>query len=202
MLRIGITGGIASGKSVVAGLLRDMDFPVIDADRLAHQLTEPSQPAYREIVNEFGDSVLGAHSRIDRGKLSAIVFADGAKLQRLNAIVHPRVGEAITQQFDDWQCLESHSVAFVEAALIVEAGLHRKLDGLIVTWCRPEQQLDRLMARGITEAEARKRIASQMPVEEKLLHATERIDCSGSLQETQRQVEALAAKLRAQPSKA
>lgn len=202
MLRIGITGGIASGKSVVAGLLRDMDFPVIDADRLAHQLTEPGQPAYREIISEFGDSVLGAHGRIDRGKLSTIVFADGGKLQRLNAIVHPRVAEAITQQFDDWQCLESHSVAFVEAALIVEAGLHRKLDGLIVTWCRPEQQLERLKARGIAEAEARKRIASQMPVEEKLLHATERIDCSGSLQETQRQVEVLAAKLRGQPSKA
>jgi dephospho-CoA kinase len=201
MQRIGITGGIASGKSVIAATLRDLDFPVIDADSLAHQLIEPDQPAYAEVVREFGNSILDSAQHIDRAKLGAIVFAERAKLDRLNAIVHPRVDAAIAQQFYDWECLASFEAAFVEAALIIEAGLHRKLDGLIVAWCRPEQQLERLIARGLSEAEARKRIASQMPVDEKIRYATDRIDCSGSLDETRAQVEALAAELRRHPSK-
>lgn len=200
MQRIGITGGIASGKSVVASTLRDLDFPVIDADGLAHQLIEPGQPAFAEIVQEFGNGILDSAHHIDRSKLGAIVFADRAKLDRLNAIVHPRVDTAVAQQFYEWECLASFEAAFVEAALIIEAGLHRKLDGLIVAWCRPEQQLERLVARGFTEAEAQRRIASQMPVDEKLRYATERIDCSGTLDATRHQVEALAAKLRGETS--
>ena len=200
MQRIGITGGIASGKSVVASTLRDLDFPVIDADGLAHQLIEPGQPAFAEIVQEFGNGILDSAHHIDRSKLGAIVFADRAKLDRLNAIVHPRVDTAVAQQFYEWECLASFEAAFVEAALIIEAGLHRKLDGLIVAWCRPEQQLERLVARGFTEAEAQRRIASQMPVDEKRRYATERIDCSGTLDATRHQVEALAAKLRGETS--
>ena len=200
MLRLGITGGIASGKSVVASMLRAMGFHVIDADSVAHQLTEPGQPAYQEVLREFGPEVLGTDTRIDRAKLAAIVFGDRGKLDRLNAIVHPRVEEAAFQRFDEWECSGTQDAAFVEAALLVEAGFHTKLDGLVVAWCRPEQQLERLLARGLSEAEARRRIAAQMPVEEKLRLATEKIDCSGSLEETQRQVEALAAKLRHQPS--
>ena len=200
MLRLGITGGIASGKSVVSSLLRELQFHVLNADRLAHQLTEPGQPAYREVVQEFGPEILALDDHIDRAKLAAIVFADRAKLDRLNAIVHPRVQEATFRQFAEWQRAGTSDPVFVEAALLVEAAFHNSLDGLIVAWCKPEQQLERLIARGLTEAEARKRIASQMPVEEKLRYATERIDCSGSLDETRKQVEALAAKLRSQPS--
>jgi dephospho-CoA kinase len=205
MLRLGITGGIASGKSVVASMLRELQFHVLDADRLAHQLTEPGQPAYREVVQEFGSEILAANQkmgqRIDRAKLAAVVFPDRARLARLNAIVHPRVEEAIFQQFSEWQRSGAADAVFVEAALLVEAGYHKFLDGLIVAWCKPEQQLERLIARGLTESEARKRIASQMPVEEKLHYATERIDCSGSFDETREQVGTLAAKLRHQPSK-
>jgi len=200
MLRLGITGGIASGKSVVAGALRELGFHVIDADRLAHQLTEPGQGAYREVVEEFGTEILAPDHRIDRAKLAAIVFPDRAKLDRLNAIVHPRVEEATFKQFSEWEHSSTRDAVFVEAALLIEAGFHTSLDGLVVTWCKPEQQLERLMARGLSEAEARKRIASQMPIHEKLRFATERIDCSGSLDETRCQVEALAAKLRGQPS--
>jgi dephospho-CoA kinase len=200
MLRLGITGGIASGKSVVASMLRELQFHVLDADRLAHQLTEPGQRAYREVVQEFGTDILAPDQRIDRGKLAAIVFPDRGRLDRLNAIVHPRVQEATFEQFAEWERAGAGDAVFVEAALLVEAGFHKALDGLIVAWCKPEQQLQRLIARGLTEAEAGKRIASQMPVAEKLRFATERIDCSGSLDETREQVEALAAKLRHQPS--
>ncbi len=196
MLRLGLTGGVASGKSAVAAMLREMGFAVLDADSLAHRLIEPSQPAYAEVLQEFGQAVLAPDGRVDRAKLSAIVFADRARLDRLNAIVHPRVAEAVFRQFEEWQRGGTRDAAFVEAALLIESGIHKKLDGLVVAWCKPEQQLERLVARGLSEAEARRRIAAQLPVEEKLRLATEKIDCSGSLEETRRQVEALAAKLR------
>jgi dephospho-CoA kinase len=196
MLRLGLTGGIASGKSAVAAMLRDLGFSVLDADSLAHKLIEPGQPAYDEVLHEFGPSIANAGGRIDRAKLAAIVFGDRAKLDRLNAIVHPRVAEVISHQFEEWQRQGTRDVAFVEAALIVEAGIHKTLDGLVVAWCEPEQQFERLRARGLSEAEARRRIAAQLPVEEKLRFATEKIDCSGSLERTHRQVEAFAARLR------
>ena len=190
MLRLGLTGGIASGKSAVAAILREMGFAVLDADSLAHTLIEPGQSAYDEVVREFGPSILDESGRVDRAKLATVVFADREKLDRLNAIVHPRVKAAILQQLDEWD------VAFVEAALLVEAGYQKDLDGLVVAWSRPEQQLERLRARGLSDEEARRRIAAQLPVMEKLKFATEKIDCSGSLEDTRRQVEGLAAKLR------
>jgi len=200
MLRLGLTGGIASGKSAVAAMLRELGFAVLDADALAHKLIEPGQAAYAEVIQEFGPSIADTSGCIDRAKLGAMVFADLAKLDRLNAIVHPRVAEVILSQFEVWRRSGVRDAVFVEAALLVESGIHKKLDGLVVVWCRPEQQLERLLARGFSESEARRRIAAQLPVEEKLRLATEKIDCSGSLEETRRQVEALAGKLRrAQP---
>ena len=200
MLRLGLTGGIASGKSTVAAMLREMGFAVLDADSLAHRLIEPGQPAYAEVLQEFGQAVVAPDGRVDRAKLSAIVFADRARLDRLNAIVHPRVAEVVFRQFEEWQRGGTRDAAFVEAALLIESGIHKKLDGLVVAWCTPEQQLERLLARGLSETEARRRMAAQLPVEEKLRLATEKIDCSGSLEETRRQVEARAAKLRRSPA--
>jgi dephospho-CoA kinase len=196
MLRLGLTGGIASGKSAVAGMLRELGFAVLDADSLAHTLVEPGQAAYDEVIREFGASILGAQKRIDRGKLGAMVFADRARLDRLNAIVHPRVKQAILRQFEEWSRNGARDAAFVEAALLVEAGYQKDLDGLVVAWARPEQQVARLLARGMNEAEALQRIAAQLPVAEKLKLATEKIDCSGSMEETRKQVELLASKLR------
>ena len=196
MLRLGLTGGIASGKSAVAAMLRELGFSVLDADSLAHKLIEPGQPAYDEVLKEFGQAVLARDGRIDRAKLSTIVFNDRAKLDCLNAIVHPRVAEVVLRQFDVWQRNGTRDAAFVEAALLIESGIHKKLDGLVVAWCEPEQQLERLVARGLSEGEARRRIAAQLPVEDKLRLATEKIDCSGSLEETRRQVQALATRLR------
>jgi dephospho-CoA kinase len=201
MLRLGLTGGIASGKSAVAAMLREIGFAVLDADSLAHKLIEPGQPACDEVLKEFGPSITDSSGRIDRAKLGAIVFADRAKLDRLNAIVHPLVAEVIFGQFEVWRRGGVRDAVFVEAALLVESGIHKKLDGLVVVWCTPEQQLERLLARGLSETEARRRIAAQLPIEEKLRLAAEKIDCSGSLEQTRRQVEALAGKLRrAHPS--
>jgi dephospho-CoA kinase len=196
MKRIGITGGIASGKSALAGMLRELGFRVIDADRVGHEVIEPGKPAYDEIVREFGAGLVGPDRRIDRGKLGAIVFADAEKLGRLNKIVHPRVEEEMVRQFSEWEKSGVKDAAFVEAALLVEAGYQKNLDGLVVAWCKPEQQVERLIARGLSEVEARRRIASQMPVEEKLKFATAKMDCSGTLEETRRQVEELAKGLR------
>jgi dephospho-CoA kinase len=196
MLRLGLTGGIATGKTAVAAMLREFGFDVLDADSLAHQLIAPGLPAYDEILREFDPSILDGSRRVDRAKLAAIVFADPAKLARLNAVLHPRVEFVIHQQFDEWSRDSSRTAAFVEAALLVEAGYHKKLDGLIVTFCRPDQQFDRLRARGFTQEDARHRIDAQLPTNEKLRHATEKIDTSASLEDTRRQVAALAAKLK------
>ncbi len=177
-------------------MLREMGFRVIDADALGHLVMEPGTRAFPEIVSEFGTGVIGADGRIDRGKLGAIVFADTEKLKRLNAIVHPRVEEEMVRLFGEWEKSGVADAAFVEAALLVEAGYQKNLDGLVVAWCKPEQQIERLLARGLSEVEARRRIAVQMPAEEKLKYATEKIDCSGSIEETRQQVGELAARLR------
>ena len=196
MLKMGLTGGIASGKSAVAAMLREMGFAVLEADTVAHKLLEPGQAAHDEVLREFGAELADASGKIDRKKLGTMVFADPAKLAKLNAIIHPRVEEAILRQFAEWQRSEVRDAGFVEAALLVEAGIAAKLDGLVVAYCRPEQQMERLRARGMSEIEAKRRLAAQMPVEEKLKHATETIDCSGTLEKTRSQVRALAAKVR------
>jgi dephospho-CoA kinase len=195
MLKLGLTGGIASGKSAVATILRELGFPVLDADSISHKLMEPGQTAHDEILQAFGADLSDASGRIDRHKLAAIVFADPSKLAKLNSILHPRVDQIIFDQLDAWQKSGAHSAAFVEAALLIEAGMAPRLDGLVVAWCTPEQQLERLRARGMSEMEARRRMAVQLPIDEKLKHATHTINCSGTLEETRAQVQALAAKL-------
>lgn len=197
MRKYGLTGGIASGKSTVAAMLRERGFPVLEADKISHALIEPGGAAYEEVIARFGGEILDGNGRIDRTKLGAIVFTDREKLDQLNGIIHPRVEVEIGKQLVELEKSGSYAAAFVEAALIFEAKLHARLDGVVVAWCLPEQQLARLMERGMSEVVARQRIAMQMPVEKKLSLAAEKIDCSGSLEETRRQVEALLAKLQA-----
>jgi len=200
MLRVGLTGGIASGKTTVAAMLRELGYHVIEADKIAHRLIESGGAAYDEVVREFGPGVLTSDGRVDRAKLGAIVFADASRLTRLNAIVHPPVLDAQDRELDAIERAEPHAIAVVEAALLIEAGYAPKLDCLVVTWCTPEQQLARLTQKGagreLTVEQARQRIASQMPVEEKRRMADEEIDCSGSLEHTREQVVALVAKFK------
>lgn len=200
MLKMGLTGGIASGKSAVTAMLREMGFPVLEADLVAHKLLEPGEEAHDEVLREFGQELADGQGRIDRSRLGAIVFADPAKLAKLNSIIHPRVEGIIARQFAQWQRNGVNDAGFIVAALLVEAGMTEKFDGLVVTLCSPEQQLERLRARGMSEIDAKRRMAAQMPVKEKLKHATEVIDCSGTLEETRAQVSALSAKLRKKDS--
>lgn len=200
MLKVGLTGAIATGKSTVATMFRELGCHVIDADKVAHRLIEPGAVAYEPVVREFGRGILTSDGRVDRTKLGAIVFADPARLARLNAIVHPPVLEAQDLELARIARTEPHAIAVVEAALLIEAGYRKKLDYLVVTWCTPEQQLARLMqtdwGRGLTIEQARQRIAAQMPIEEKRRMADQEIDCSRSVEHTKAQVAALVAKLK------
>ncbi|MGA3292864.1 MAG: dephospho-CoA kinase [Candidatus Acidiferrales bacterium] len=196
MLRVGLTGGIASGKSTVASMLRDHDYPVLDADALAHELLEPGQDAYHEVVREFGEGILRADGAVDRKKLGAIVFADPEKRARLNQILHPRIRDISVKWFTALDHPGAPEMAFEDAALILEAGLNENFDRVVVCWCRPEQQLKRLKERGLSEEEAQRRIASQLPMDEKRRLADEVIDCSRSIEETEQQVVLLVAKLK------
>jgi dephospho-CoA kinase len=199
MLRAGLTGGIGSGKSAVAAMMRELGCRILDADALARDLAEPGQPALQEIVQAFGKEVLGADGHMDRARVAHIVFSDASKLAKLNAILHPRVIAEQQRQLAEIARTDPKAVAVVEAALLVEAGYHKSLDRLIVVWCRPEQQLERLTkpgGRAMPREDAERRIASQMPVEEKRRLATDEIDNSGTIGETRAQVAALVARLK------
>jgi dephospho-CoA kinase len=196
MLRVGLTGGIATGKTTVASMLRERDVPVLDADPLAHALLEPGQAAYHDVVAAFGKEVLDRYGNVNRAKLGGIIFADAQKRARLNQILHPRILDVVQKWFAALDGPDGPELAVVEAALIVEAGYHKNLDQVIVCWCRPEQQLERLKQRGLTEEQAQQRIAAQMPLDEKRKMANAEIDCSGSMEDTQAQVHAAIEKLK------
>jgi dephospho-CoA kinase len=201
MLRVGLTGGIATGKSTVAAILRELGCHLLEADKIAHALIKPGAAAYDDVVREFGRGILTPDGHVDRKKLGAIVFADPKRLARLNAIVHPLVLAAQDRELAAIERTEPHAIAVVEAALLIEAGYTDRLDDLVVTWCTPEQQLARLTqpgtaGRGFTIEQARRVISAQMPLEEKRRLASEVIDCSGSLEHTREQAVALYLKFR------
>jgi dephospho-CoA kinase len=195
MLRVGLTGGIASGKTTVASMLRDLDCPVLNLDPLGHELLEQGQEAYDEVVRDFGQEVLDAHGNVDRRKLGEIIFANPQKRERLNQILHPRILDVARKWFAALAQPGGPDLAIVEAALIYEARYHKDLDKVIVCWSRPEQQLQRLLERGLTEAQARARMAAQMPIDEKRKLADEVIDCSGTTEETERQIAEVAKRI-------
>ncbi len=199
MLKVGLTGGIATGKSYVTRLLRQLGCEVVDADLIAHQVIEPGQPAYQEIVSEFGSEIVGEDGAIDRARLAAIVFADPARRQRLEAIVHPRVKEAQERWLVEVAARNPEAIAIVDAALLIEAGAYRHFDKVVVVYCEPQLQLERLMKRNqLTREEALSRISSQMPAAEKRKYADYVINTSGSFAETRQQVLALYQELRRQ----
>jgi len=195
MLRVGLTGGIGCGKSTVATMMRALGCHVIEADPLAHKLIEPGQPAFQEVVRAFGADILHFDGHVDRGKLGAIVFADVDKLLRLNAIVHPRVLKELEKLFSEYAVANPRGIAVIEAALLIEAGYVKHLDRLVVAWCKPEQQMERLLARGMSREQIEQRLGAQMPLDEKRRRADDVVDCSVPLEETRAQVEQLVAKL-------
>lgn len=195
MLKIGLTGGIASGKSTVAAMLRARGCHVLEMDPIGHELLQPDAAAYAEVIREFGREILDPGGSVDRNKLGAIVFADKSKRERLNAILHPRILERVREWFSKRQ-LSGADFAVVEAALIYEAGYNAQLDRTIVCWCRPEQQIARLERRGLTRDQSQARIDAQMPIDEKRNLADDVIDCSKSIDDTNRQTVELIDKLK------
>ena len=190
MLRVGLTGGLASGKSTVAGFFRELGAFHLDADRLAHELIAPGGGAEREVISRFGGGILGTDGAINRKALAAIVFSDPQALADLNAIVHPKVRKEIAQRIADHESGASPAeVALVDAALLVESGIDCDFDALIVVACPEPVQIARAVARGgLTEAEARARIAAQAPLAQKAAVADFVVNNGASLDETKRQV--------------
>ena len=188
----GLTGGVACGKSTVAQYFQDLGAYIIDADRVGHDLIEPGQAAYQEILDRFGKEIVSPGGGIDRGKLGARVFSDSESLSLLNAIVHPRIIGRVGELAAELHRRNPHAVVIVDAALIFEAGIGGTLCKVMVAWCRPEQQIERLMAKtGVSRLEAERRIRAQMPLEEKRRRADYLIDCSGTLEQSRAQATAL-----------
>ena len=184
---IGLTGNIATGKSTVAKMLRDLGATVIDADALVHELQRPGTPAYEAIVAAFGRSILNRAGEIDRPALGAIVFTDPARLRVLESILHPAVAIESQRRIE----AAPTRVVVYEAIKLIEAGRAGMCDAIWVVTARPEVQLERLMrTRHLSEADARQRIDAQPPQAEKLQHATVVIDNSGDLDETWQHVRA------------
>ena len=199
MLRVGLTGGIATGKSTVCHWLAEHGFRVIDADRVAHGLIRKGQPCFDPVVAAFGTRILDADGEIDRNGLGQVVFNDPARLQELNALVHPEVIRRILEQLDRLEQSRPLSRVVVDASLMIESGFHKQFKHLIVVSCSLDQQLERLMERNrLSRDQALQRIGLQWPLEAKLPLATVVIDNSGTLEQTRHQVDRLVEKLEAE----
>jgi dephospho-CoA kinase len=195
LLRVGLTGGIACGKSHVLRRLAGLGLHTLDLDAVARDVTAPGSPALREIAGAFGAGVVRPDGSLDRGALAAVVFADASARARLNAVVHPRVRAEEARRAAD---LAGRGVAVLvtDAALLVETGAHLRFDRLVVVHCDPRQQLLRLRARdGLDERAALARIESQMPLAEKRAFAHFEVDTSASVEDTDRAADTLAAEL-------
>lgn len=197
MLRVGLTGSIAVGKSFVLARFAQLGCRTSDADRIARQVVEPGSLGLKSIVAEFGSNVLDEKGFLNRALLGAIVFRDNERRSKLNQILHPLIIEEQNRLLDLWASEAPDAIAIIEAALMVESGGYRRFDKLIVVHCRTEVQIERLMLRnGITRSEAERRIAAQMPQMEKIRYADLLIDTSGSAAETLQRTNEVYATLR------
>ncbi len=206
MLKVGLTGGIAVGKSTVGEMFAAQGAQVIQADQIAHQLMQPGEAVYEEVVANFGAGILDPDRTVNRARLAELAFGGPGKpsrVQELNRIVHPAVIRRQEEWMEQVARHDPHAIAMVEAALILEAGLAKGFDRLIVVTCQPEQRIQRSAHRlKVDEETARRevtrRMAAQLPDEEKVRAADYVIDNSGSLDETERQVKKIYAELKQQ----
>jgi dephospho-CoA kinase len=210
LLRVGLTGGIASGKSVVAEMFAALGAHVIQADQIAHELMRPGESVYDDVVRHFGSGILDPDSTINRSRLAEAAFSSSggtpSRIQELNQIVHPAVIRRQEQWMENLAQADPKGVAIVEAALILEAGAANRFDRLVVVTCQPEQRIQRWAQRmevddETARREVTRRMVSQLPDEEKIKAADYIIDNSGSLDATKAQVEVVYWKLRDQPGK-
>ncbi|MBX3266784.1 MAG: dephospho-CoA kinase [Acidobacteria bacterium] len=197
MLRVGLTGSIAVGKSHVCEVFRELGCHVLDADQTAREVVKPGTKGLSRIVEAFGNGVLQASGELDRKKLGAIVFADNDKRERLNAIVHPLVIEAQDEWIRGVEDRDPNGIAIIDAALMIESGGYKRFEKLIVVWCEPDIQLQRLIKRdGLSKEDAVARIRAQMPQEEKKRFADHLIDTSAGFDDTREQVKMVFAELK------
>ena len=188
-LLVGLTGGIATGKSLVDAVLRELGAVIIDADILAREVVEPGEPALAEIGAEFGPGVVGSDGRLDRKALGAIVFADPERRRRLEAITHPRIRERFVQRLAALTTQRFRGLAIFDAPVMIESGNYRNMDKVVVVVADEATQIARLMARdGIGREEALRKIRSQMPLAEKAKFADYVIDNSRDRGVTEAQV--------------
>lgn len=186
MLNVGLTGGIACGKSTVSRIFVRLGAHLIDFDKMAHEVQEPGKPAWREIVNYFGCDVLGPDKNIDRNKVAAIVFDHPEKLKALNNIVHPRVSQEWQTRLEKIQAIDAHAIVLSDIPLLYETKAQQLFDLTLLVFISPEEQISRLIARnGLTPDEAQKRLQSQMPISEKRKLADIVIDNRGTVEETE-----------------
>jgi dephospho-CoA kinase len=192
MLNVGLTGGIACGKSTVARMLAEKGALLIDFDEIAHAVEEPDGPAWREIVRHFGRDFLHADRTIDRRKLGAVVFADRGKLDLLNSFVHPAVFDEWQKRMEEIRKRRPEAIVLSDIPILIEAGLKPMVDLVLLVYLPPEEQIARLMARdGYGREEAVRRIASQMPIDDKLPAADIVIRNDGSLEQTREMIDDL-----------
>jgi dephospho-CoA kinase len=188
MLKVGLTGSIAVGKSYVCEVLRELGAFVLDADLTAREVVALNSKGLKLIAEKFGRDILLPNGELDRVKMGAIVFADEAKRQLLNSIIHPLVFEAQSEWLIEKECENPRRVAVIDAALMIESESYKRFTKLIVVWCEPAIQLQRLMLRNnLSEAEALKRINAQMPQAEKKRYADFLIDTSEGFEATKSQ---------------
>jgi dephospho-CoA kinase len=189
MLNVGLTGGIACGKSTVARMLVEKGAILIDFDDLTHAVEEPGGPVWREVVRHFGEGILLPDRRIDRRKLGAIVFADREKREILNRLVHPAVFAEWRKRLKEIEKAGKDAIVLSDIPLLIEAGLETMVDVVLLVYLSPKEQIRRLTARnGFNREEAEGRVAAQMPIGEKVIHADIVIRNGGSVEETGRAV--------------
>lgn len=199
MLTVGLTGGLASGKSVVAEIFAEMGARVAHADKMGHETLLRGGEAFDAVVAEFGPSILNPEGEIDRKSLGASVFPDPVKLKKLNALIHPHVFRRQQRFFGQVAEQDPDAVAVVEAAIMIESGSYRKYDRIVVAICPQEKQIQRFMEREqATREEALARIERQMPLEKKKTYADYIVDTSGALEQTRERAAAVYLKLKAE----
>lgn len=200
MLKIGLTGSIAVGKSFVCECLRELGCHVLDADKTSRDVVAKGTEGLAEIVSHFGDEALLPDGELDRKKIGSIIFADENKRELLNSIVHPRVIAAQDEWIREVEIADPNGIAIIDAALMIESGGYKRFNSLIVVWCEPAIQLERLIRRDELSAEQAKiRIAAQMPQDEKKRYADYLIDTSVGFDDTRQQVESIVRQLRNSP---
>jgi dephospho-CoA kinase len=195
MLKVGLTGGIATGKSLVGSMFAELGVHIIDADKIGHELMAPGEPVYDEILKRFGAEILNADKTVNRGKLAEMAFDQKRpRIYELNSLLHPGIIQRYEKRMEEIAAREPEAIVMLEAALLLEAGLRRRFDRIIVVSCKPQQRIERWEKRlnvdaDVAKREVTRRMMAQAPDEAKIQAADFVIDNSGSIDDTRKQVQ-------------